>query len=209
MNRRFLPIVLEALRRDPMADKDDEFLDGDEGASADAGAKEGGKAKAPFASAMIMQILKWVAIVIGAVIFVATISFIVVSALGGSSNKNATITESPEYDTRPMQFDYYMEVDEFRGETIDGINGGARNMYIVKLHIGYNSGDKETQNEIISRTIQIQDALLSWFSKQQAGYLRDVNNREAVREQIRQNINTLLVRPIQDIRFTKFEILSL
>lgn len=190
-----------------MADKDDEFLDGDD-AGGEAGQKEGKAAGgSPFASAMLMQILKWAAIVVGFLILVVTVSVIVFSMMGGGAKQNdASLIESPEYSTKPLDGDWYNEIPELRGETYDT---AARSMYIVKLHVMYTTGDKELQGEIIRRTIQIQDALLTWFSRQTSEYLRHIDNRDSVRETIRQLINKMLARPILDVRFTKYEILSL
>lgn len=190
-----------------MADKDDEFLDGDD-AGADAGAKEGKPAGgSPFASAMLMQILKWAAIVVGFLILVVTVSVIVFSMMGGGAKANdASLTESPEYSTKPLDGDWYSNIEEIRGNTYDT---ASKAMYMVKLHIMYTKNDKELQGEIIARTIQIQDALMTWFSRQTSAYLSSIDNRDSVRETVRQLINKMLMRPILDIRFTKYEVLSL
>ena len=188
-----------------MADKDDEFLDNEEGGG-DAPAKEGSKGGSPFASAFLLQILKWAAILVGFLILVVTVSVVVFSVMGGSQKENDPVLESPEYSTEPLSGDWYNEIPEFRGETKDQ---DARSMYVIKLHIMYASGDKELQNQLINRTIQIQDALLTWFSLQTSTYLREINNRDAIRETVRQLINKMLARPVLDIRFTKYEILSL
>jgi flagellar basal body-associated protein FliL len=189
-----------------MADKDDEFLDADEGA-AEAGAKE--KPKSPFASAFIMQILKWVLIIGVAIAAMITIAWIVASAVSSGTSRTSDRTlESPEYSTTPLTGDWYSEIPELRGETKEG-EADRKYMYIIKLHIMYTAGDKELQNEIVSRTIQIQDQLLTWFSKQSGAYLREIDNREAIREIVKQEINRLLMRPILDIRFTKYEIPSM
>lgn len=188
-----------------MADKDDEFLDSDEGGES-GGQKEGGKGGNPFASAMILQILKWAAIIVGFLILVVTVSVIVFNVLGGANKQNEDMVESPEYSTAPLDGDWYNEIPEFRGETNDENN---RSMYVIKIHIMYPTGDRELQNQLIRRTIQIQDQLLTWFSRQNSGYLREIENRESIRETIKQQINKMLPRAVTDIRFTKFEILSL
>jgi flagellar FliL protein len=192
-----------------MADKDEEFLDGDDAGGGEAGAvKEGGKAKASFRSGLILQILKWVAIVIGLIVFIVTVVVVVINIMGVTNNKNSQITESPEYDTRPVEYQYFAEMDEFRGETVAGTDNGRKHLYIVKVNLGFAKDDKDILNEIISRKIQIQDRLLAWFSSQDADYLGDVQNRDEIREQVRQVINQIVVKPILDIRFTKFEILG-
>lgn len=190
-----------------MAEKDDSFLDNDEegmGDGKDAG-KAGGSPK--FASAFIMQILKWVLIILGATVFVITLVVITLKVMGvGETEKNDRIEPSQEYSTVAEVLSWYGNLGELRGGTKE--DDKSRHTYIVQPQVGYADSDAAVQNELISKDIQIKDRLLTWFSSKSSAYLGDIDNREEIRETIKAEINNMLVLKIKDIRFTSYQILE-
>lgn len=183
-----------------MAEKDDDFMEGED-AAAGGEAKE---AKKPvFASAMLMQILKWAAIILGAVLFVITVVVVTIKLMGVDQQKNDRVAESPEYETVVPVLGWYNGVTELRGVTTD------HKTYVVKMMIGYEKGDPTMEPEISERKIQIQDMLLTWFSKQAGEYLVAIENRDEIRETIKAEINHMLEKPVKDIRFESFQVLDL
>lgn len=187
-----------------MAEKDDDFMDGEEGAAGGGDAKEGGKGKPKFASAFILQILKWVAIVLGGIVFIVTVVFITVNLMGVGQQKTDRVEESPEYETVVPILGWFSGITELRGVT----NDDPKRTFVVQIVIGYNKDDPTMDAEISERKIQITDMLLTWFSKARADFLIDINNRDEIRETIKAEINHMLEKPISDIRFTTFQILD-
>jgi len=188
--------------------KDDEFLDGDEVAGEPA-AKEGGKAKGgPFASAMVMQILKWVAIIIGLIVFIVTVVVVVINVMGIGNQANQQMTESPEYNPKPLDYEYFADIDEFR---VDAADKDKHVLFVVKIFLGYDKSDKPTSQVLQEpgKKILITDAVHTWFQKQSSEYIRNVDNKDAIREQIKHEVNYIMEGKIKDIRFGKFEVLSL
>jgi len=185
-----------------MAENDD-FLDGDEGSGADQ--KDGKKGGAPFASAFILQVLKWIAIGLGGILFVFTVSFITYKVLDFGNTDNQRIDEpGPEYEAVVPVLSWYGQIGELRGTT----NDETRHTFVVTPQLGYPDQDATTQNELISKQVQITDMLLSWFASRNGSYLKDIKNREDIRETIKAEVNKMLVRPIMDVRFTSFQILD-
>ncbi len=184
-----------------MAEKDDDFLDGDEVGAVDA--KEGSKGRPKFASAMLMQILKWVAIVVGAILFIITVVVITINIMGVGKEDKTRIEESPEYAAVVPVLSWYGEVKELRGTTNDDV----RRTYVVSPQLGY-TDNAAVVNELILKKVQITDMLLSWFSGNKADYLRDIRNREQIRETLKAEINKMMTLSIDDVRFTSYQVLE-
>jgi flagellar FliL protein len=185
-----------------MAEKDDDFMEGEEAAGG--GEAKEGKGKPKFASAFILQILKWVAIVLGGIVFIVTVVFITVNLMGVGQQKTDRVEKSPEYETVVPILGWYSGVTELRGVT----NDDPKRTFVVQIVIGYNNEDPTMDGEISERKIQITDMLLTWFSRQQGDYLINIENREEIRETIKAEINHMLEKPISDIRFTTFQVLE-
>jgi len=184
-----------------MAEKDDDFMEGDDAGGGEA--KESAK-KPAFASAMLMQILKWVAIILGSVIFIVTVVIVTISIMGVGQQKTERVAESPEYEAVVPILGWYGSIAELRGVTIDQ----PKHTFVIQIQIGYGKDDPTMEPQIAERKVQITDMLLTWFSKQSADYLVNIENRNEIRETIKAEINHMLEKPIQDIRFTSFQILD-
>ncbi|NCN04221.1 MAG: hypothetical protein GW949_01195 [Spirochaetales bacterium] len=182
----------------------DDFLEGDEDVGGgDSGASEGGKKRVGFMPAIVIQILKWAAIVLGMIIFVVTIVVITLNILGtGTSNANRTDVTEDYRENLPVY--EFFDMEEFRGVTADEV----RNTYVVNIQLGYDAGDSVTVNEIIGRRVQLTDQILLWFSSQNAAYLLNANNREEIRSRVRALVNQIMTRDIKEVRFTNFQILN-
>lgn len=183
-----------------MADKDDDFMEGDDAAGG-GDVKEGSK-KPLFASAMLMQILKWVAIILGSLLFIVTVVVITVNFMGVGQQKTDRVAESPEYETVVPVLGWYTGIVELRGVTVDS------KTYVVKMLIGYDKADPTMEPAIGERRVQITDMLLTWFSKQDGSFLVNIANRDEIRETIKAEINHMLEKPIKDVRFESFQILD-
>lgn len=182
----------------------DDFLDGDEDAIVDdSGSSAEKKKRVGFLPAIVLQILKWAAIVLGMIIFVVTIVIITLQVIGANQPGRTRTDITEDYIENLPIFDFF-ELDEMRGVTNDEV----RNTFVVQIQLGYNQGDAQIVNEIIQRRVQIVDQVLLWFSSQSASYLINANNREEIRSRIRALINQIMTRDIREVRFTNFQILN-
>lgn len=181
----------------------DDFLDADDEVGGDAGASEGSKKRVGFLPAIVIQILKWAAIVIGLIIFVVTIVIVTLNIIGAGSPGQARTDITEDYAENLPIYEYYA-LDELRGVTADEV----RNTYVVTLQIGYDEGDKVTNNEIIRRRIQIVDQVSLWFASQRAAYLLDARNRAEIQQKLKALINQIMARDVREVRFTNYQVLN-
>ena len=93
-----------------------------------------GKKKIGFLPAIVIDILKWSAIVIGAIIFIVVTVIITVRLMGRGSQATATRLplESEYQDDSQELLDWYSEFGEIRGRTNDDVP----RTFIVTPHIG-------------------------------------------------------------------------
>lgn len=178
-----------------MDDQDDINLEGGDVASGDGGGKKG--------PGILPQLLKWVAIVVAALIFIVTIVVITYSVLEGSGDKQTVIHTSEEYRGLREVLQWYDAVGVIRTRTMDDIPTSV----IVDARLGYNFDDKATPAELSSRLVELKDYLRRYFTHKTAEELR---NEERIKLEIRDGINdNILSRSrIKDVRFVQYEITS-
>lgn len=184
-----------------MADEEKEDA-GDEGAE-----QAEAKPKKEFKiSSGIVNILKWVLVGIMVVIVSVTSSFIVVSIFKGSLINSVMVPSIDKFRTTKENYSWYSSLDDLRGST----NDTSRHTFIIKVNIAYPNDASQIQTEIVNKTIPITDLLLTFFADKSADYLRDINNREEIRELVKQKIASMMSSEdsIKDIRFTKFQVLD-
>lgn len=178
-----------------MADDDELNLEGGDAAAADSGAKKG--------SGMLPMLLKWVAIVLGALIFIVTIVVVTVNIMGGAGKNQTVIPVSEEYTGLREVLQWYQAVGSIQTRTNDTIPASV----IVDIALGYNLDDKATPAELSSRLVELKDFLRSYFRRKTAAELR---NEDKVKIELRNaiNDNILSKSKIKDVRFTKYEIVE-
>lgn len=178
-----------------MSDQDDINLEGGETASGESGKKKG--------SALIPQLLKWVAIVLGALIFIVTVVVITVSIMGGTGANQTAIPVSEEYTGVREVLQWYTAIGTIQTRTMDNIPASV----VADLALGYTMDDKTTPSELTSRLVELKDYLRSFFQHKTAAELR---NEDKIKIEIRNSINDniLSTSKIKDVRFTKYEIVE-
>lgn len=180
----------------------DEFLDDDEPVGGDDSAASGGK-KIGFMSGMLLQILKWAAIVIGAIIFIVTVVFISLRVMGGPADSTRVQGVEPEYATAPEVFSYWSILESMRGST----NDTPRKTFVIEPHIGITPEDERTRTELNDREIQIKDLVLDYFSNKSGEFL--LNNKDQVRRDLINLINGLLARgEVKHVAFTDYQVVD-
>jgi len=175
-----------------MDDQDDINLEG-----GDAGSGDGGKK----GSGMLPQLLKWVAIVLGALIFIITIVVVTVNIMGGSGKSQTAIPVSEEYVGLREVFSWYQAVGVIKTKSKDELPASV----IVELALGYTIDDKATPAELSSRIVELKDFLRSFFTQKTAAELQD---EDKIKLEIKNaiNDNILSKSKIKDVRFTQYDI---
>lgn len=178
-----------------MSDQDDINLEGGDAASGDSGGKKG--------SSLIPQLLKWVAIVLGALIFIVTIVVITVNIMGGSGDNKSAIPVSEEYTGTKEVLQWFTAIGTIQTRTQDAIPASV----VCDIVLGYTMDDKITPTELTSRLVELKDYLRSFFQHKTAAELR---NEDKIKIEIRNSINDNILSKskIKDVRFTKYEIVE-
>jgi flagellar FliL protein len=118
-------------------------------------------------SGMLLTILKWAAIGIGAVIIVVTTTIITVRIVNKGANPQGLAAISPEYQAKTEPLASYDGIEQIRGQTADDPPA----IFLMSVSIGYDPKDKEISVEIGNRQREIQDLILKEISQRKAADL--------------------------------------
>ncbi len=178
-----------------MDDQDDINLEGGEGPAGDSGGKKG--------IGLLPQLLKWVAIVLGALIFIITVVVVTVNIMGGTGENKTAVPLSEEYTGLREVLQWYQAVGSIRTKTADQIPASV----VVEVALGYTFEDKATPAELSSRLVELKDFLRKYFTRKTAAELR---NEDKIKIEIRNaiNDNILSKTKIKDVRFTQYDIVE-
>lgn len=181
---------------------DEMFEDQEDVGSLDDGGDSSGGKRFGFLSGVVIQVLKWLAIVVGAIVFVVTVTVVTVRMLGpGQSADARSVVESDAFEVGIPQYSYFDNIPPLRGATADD----ERFTYVVQISIAYPLDDEGINNELINKTIPITDRLLTYFSQQRRDRL--LSQREQVKQEILQEINQIMVEDVSDVFFVQYEVI--
>jgi len=178
-----------------MSDQDDINLEGSDASTGEASGKKG--------SGMLPQLLKWVAIVLGALIFIITVVVITVNIMGGGGNNQTNIPVSEEYTGLREELQWFTGVGVIKTKSADSIPSSV----VMEIALGYPLDDKFTSTELTGRLIEIKDFLRSFLNHKTAAELK---NEDKIKIELRNSINDNILQKskIRDVRFTQYEIVE-
>jgi flagellar FliL protein len=183
----------------------DDFLDGDDDVVATDEVSDGGGGgqKVGFLPAIVIQILKWAAIIVGAIIFIVTVVVVTLNIMGAGQPGQDRIPRSESYEGPPPEYSWYQEIAELRGVTRDQVP----RTFVVEIRLGYEKDNSTIANAIIGQTIPLTDMLNTWFASQNANYLLDISNREEIRKRLLAEVQKI-VPEVEQVAFTKYQVLD-
>jgi flagellar FliL protein len=121
--------------------------------------------KVGFLPGIVMQILKWAALGLGALFFIVTVVFITMHFMGaGSQNMSQQQQLSPDYSGKAPVYDWFPNITGIRARTGDTPPGTV----MADISIGYEQGNKVVQTELVNRTPQIKDIVRQFFATRRA-----------------------------------------
>ncbi len=179
---------------------DDDLMDDNEGMQDDAVSAIKPKKKG---GGLILMLIKWIAIVLGALIVIVTIVVITMNIRDKKGRTQSEYPVSEEYrDTRDV-LQWYQAIGILKIQTAERIPATL----IVDIAIGYTNNDKSTPQELSARKIEIIDFLRSYFKNKTVAELRQ---EEKIKIEIRNEINDniLTKNKIKDVRFTQYDIVE-
>ena len=167
-----------------MADSDDIDLDsGDSSEGGGSSKKRGGGGLGN----LLPTILKFVAIGIGALIFIVTVSIITYNIMNKGGTKQTVVSDplSPYQGTRPV-FSYYDQIGSITTKTSDF---PVSMSVTVDMVLGYDFNNQEATMELIGRRYELRDFVRQYFTSKTAVELTPEREAE-LKKEIQEILNT-------------------
>ncbi len=160
--------------------------------------------KVGFLPSIVIQILKWAALGLGAIIFIVTVVVITVNILNRGNQPMTGQQVSTDYAGKEPMYDWYGNVGEIRGRTADEVPTTV----MVEVKLGYPQQDKQMQTELIARTPQIRDIIRQFFTSKRSSELRP-ENEDNLKLELRDKINDILTAgKVRKVIFDSFTVVE-
>jgi flagellar protein FliL len=184
-----------------MSDEQQDLNLEDVGATSEdvAGPRRGG-----LLSGMLLNILKWAAIGIGAIIIIVTTTVITFRVLNKGNNSEGLAALSPAYSATQPPFAYYDNIEQIRGQTADETPA----VFLLQVSLGYDPADKEVSVEIGNRNREIQDLILKDISQKTAVELSPTHY-DQLQAELLQFINMRMkTGKVKSVTFRQFSVVK-
>ena len=167
-----------------MADSDD--LDLDDGGAPESGGSSKKRGGGGLGN-LLPTILKFVAIGIGALIFIVTVSVITYNVMNKGGKAQTVISDpmSPYVGRRP-EYSYYDMIGSITTRTRDF---PVSSSVTVEMIIGYDLNDSAASSELISRRYELRDFVRRYFTGKTSAELAP-EREEELKKEIREMLNT-------------------
>ena len=162
-----------------------------------------GPKKASGLGALLPNLLKFVAIGLGALIFIVTVSVITHNILNrGGSSQTAIPSTSPFVGVRP-QFSPFTAIGPITTTTNDPVGFSVR----VDMVILYDLNDNAAATELTARLFELRDFVRRFFRSKRADDLRP-ENEDRLRQEIIEQLNTRILNTsrVRQITFNQLEV---
>jgi flagellar FliL protein len=183
-----------------MSDTDE--LNLDEG---DAGAVDSAPKKAGGLGALLPNLLKFVAIGLGALIFIVTVSVITYNILNQGGRSQTVIPENSPYVGSRPQYAMFTAIGMIRTGTKDPVPYSV----VVDMVIGYDLNDNAASTELTSRIYELRDFVRSYFRTKLAADLQP-ENEARLKQEIVEMLNTRVLNTAKAriILFNQLDVMS-
>jgi flagellar FliL protein len=149
---------------------------------------------------VLLTILKWAAIGIGAVIIVVTTTIITVRLVSKGNQQQGLAAISPAYAGKQEPLASYDDIEQIRGQTADDPPA----IFLMQLSLGYDPKNKEVSTEIGNRRREIQDLVLKDISQKKAAELAP-GRYDEVQAELMNIINSIMRSgKVQSVMFRQF-----
>ncbi|MDR3284350.1 MAG: flagellar basal body-associated FliL family protein [Treponema sp.] len=151
---------------------------------------------------LVLGILKWVALVVGAIILIVTVVIITMKIMGGNNAGQSSIPVSEVYKGKQEVLSWYTSMGTIRTRTSDAIPASV----VVEAVLGYRTEDNAASSEITARQVEIKDFLRRYFTEKTRDELGP-KNEEKLRIEIRNAINDDILSnsKIRDVKFLQLD----
>jgi len=167
-----------------MSDENEMFDAGDDSA---VGAEAQPSRRVGFLPGIVIQILKWAALGLGAIIFIVTVVILTMKFMGAGNQTMNQQQISADYVGKAPVYDWFPNINQIRGRTSDVPPA----MVMVDLSIGYEQNNRIVQTELVSRTPQIKDIVRQYFASRRMSDLTPAREND-MKIEIAEKINTIM-----------------
>ena len=183
-----------------MSDSDELDLDGGESPGVSAPKKASGL------MALLPTLLKFVAIGIGAVIFIVTVSYITYTILQRDGRSQTIIPANPLWQGARPTFAMFTQIGPISTRTRDA----APFAVVVDMIIGYDEGDNATATELTARLYEIRHFIRNFFRSKTAHELRP-ENEVRIQQEIVEQLNTRMLNTgrVRIVLFTRLDVMEM
>jgi len=185
-----------------MADDNEVDFGGADGGDAGASSKKGGKLGALFSG-----FLKWIIIGVAAVIVIVVVVVVTIKIASNNKSSVTSIPTSEEYVSGQREiYDWYKSIGMIQTTTCDDNPATIR----VNCYLAYKKDDKATATEITARSVELKDFLRKYFRGKTAAELKNANNEDALKIEIRNGINDKILSgsKIRDVSFDQLDVIE-
>lgn len=142
--------------------------------------------KVGFLPAIVIKILKWTAIGLIITALVVTVTVLVSTwFLEGRIAQTAGVGVSPPYEELSEELEFYRNIEEARGHTSDV----PPQMFLAKIDIGYEKGNRAINTELIDRTPQIHNLIFLTLKDKKAN---DLSRVRELQQELLNKINRIM-----------------
>lgn len=181
---------------DDMFDTDEDVVGAEESQST--------QKRVGFLPGVLIQVLKWVGIILGAVIFIVTVVVVTVNFLNRGNVSQTRVPTSEEYRAEAPIYTWFEQIGELRGSTADEV----RTTFIVEPFLGYDGENEQLTTELIQRRIQLVGIFNDYFGSRTTDELEGPENKLRVEQELQDQINRILRNGmIRDIVFGSYQFL--
>ncbi|QQO08250.1 flagellar basal body-associated FliL family protein [Breznakiella homolactica] len=184
-----------------MSDDDELDLDGGDSVGLDSSPK-----KSSGLGSLLPNILKFVAIGLGALIFIVTVAVITFNILNRGGRSQTVVSETDPYVGRRPQYSMFTAVGVVRTRT----NDPTPYSVVVNMVLGYDMNDKNAQTELTNRLYELRDFTRSFFNSKSAADLQP-ENEARLKQEIMEALNTRILEKakIRMVVFTQLDIMEM
>jgi len=183
-----------------MSDGDDLNLDGEDAAGAGTPKKPSGLA------ALLPNLLKFVAVGLGALIFIVTVSVITYNILNKGGQSPPIIPSVLDVLGNRPQYQMFTSIGKIRISTKDPLPYSE----VVDMVIGYDLNDNTTQAELTNRLYELRDFVRVCFKGKMADDLMP-ENEPRLKQEILEQLNTKILSSARAriILFNQLDVISM
>jgi flagellar FliL protein len=184
-----------------MSDSDELDLEG-----GDSAAVEGSSKRSSGIGALLPNLLKFVAIGLGALIFIVTVAVITFTIMNKRGKSQTVISDSAQFVGKRPEYSMFTSIGVVRTSTKDA----TPHSVVVDMIVGYDQNDRNAQTELTTRLYELRDFVRSFFRGKYAEELQP-DNEGRLKQEIIEALNTrvLVNSKARIITFNQLDVMQM